>query len=281
MSKKAIMMEQEDRSEVEETPLELANTSPFDMSRAAVFAPIQTMSAFEETVERLLSAVRAGVFAVGERLPSERELADQLQVSRLTLREAIHALQLSGHLKTRRGRYGGTFVTFDPAQASAHEQALTRSVAAQLEDILVMRRVLEVGGVEVAATIEQGPGEIDHLERCLLECEQASDRVTFHRTDSRLHLAFAEMTRSQSLVSALTSIRPRLNVLLETIPALEWNVSNSHRQHRQIMEAIISGDAATAREVMQEHVHGTESLLRGFLAEGAGRVATADAVATW
>ncbi len=247
---------------------ESPRVSSFDMSRAAVFHPVKPVTAFEETVERLLSAVRLGILPPGERLPSERELAEQLQVGRSTLREAFRALQLSGHLETRRGRYGGTFVAFDPAKSSRSDvYSLARSMAGELEDALVMRRVLELGGVEAAALVEQAENETDHLWRCLAECDDASDLTTFRRADSRLHLAFAEMTRSPSLVAALTGVRSRINTLLDEIPPLEPNVSNSHRQHRQIVDAIVSSDLEAARNVMREHLCGTESLLRGFLSD--------------
>ena len=66
---------------------------------------------FETTVEQLATAIRLGVFVVGEQLPAERELAERLGVSRNTLREAIAALRDSGLVETRRGRSGGTVVT--------------------------------------------------------------------------------------------------------------------------------------------------------------------------
>src|SRR5215470_10881960 len=78
---------------------------------AAVFQPVRAGNAFEETVERLLRAIKLGVVAAGDRLPPERELAARLGVARATLREAIHALADAGYVASRRGRYGGTFVT--------------------------------------------------------------------------------------------------------------------------------------------------------------------------
>src|SRR5919206_1364973 len=74
---------------------------------AAVFRPVRTGNAFEETVERLLQAIRLGVAAPGERLPAERELAGRLGVSRVTLREAIRALADAGYVESRRGRDRG------------------------------------------------------------------------------------------------------------------------------------------------------------------------------
>src|ERR1700759_3472575 len=62
----------------------------------AVLGPVRAQNAFEETVERLLTVIKLGVIAPGDRFPAERELAGLLGVSRITLREAIRALQLAG-----------------------------------------------------------------------------------------------------------------------------------------------------------------------------------------
>ena len=63
-----------------------------DAAVAAVFEPVETATTFEETVDRLGTAIRLGILAPGSRLPSERELAEQLRISRSTLRQAITAL---------------------------------------------------------------------------------------------------------------------------------------------------------------------------------------------
>jgi GntR family transcriptional regulator, transcriptional repressor for pyruvate dehydrogenase complex len=75
-----------------------------------VFAPVRSQTAFEETLERLGTAIRLGLLEPGARLPAERELCAQLGISRSTLRQALTALVQSGHLHALRGRRGGTFV---------------------------------------------------------------------------------------------------------------------------------------------------------------------------
>src|SRR3954449_4493469 len=87
------------------------------LSAVPMWRPVRGGNAFEITVARLAQAIRLGLVPVGERLPPERELAERLQVSRVTLREAIGALREAGFLESRRGRSGGTFVvrsTGDP-----------------------------------------------------------------------------------------------------------------------------------------------------------------------
>ena len=96
-----------------------------------VWRPVRGGNAFEITVARLAQAIKLGLVREGERLPPERELAERLQVSRVTLREAIRALREAGFLESRRGRTGGTFVlanarsvqTLVPRRRSAPEPA--------------------------------------------------------------------------------------------------------------------------------------------------------------
>ena len=75
---------------------------------AAVFEPVQTATTLEETVERLGTAIRLGLLAPGDRLPPERDLADQFGIARSTLRQALTSLTESGHLVATRGRGGFT-----------------------------------------------------------------------------------------------------------------------------------------------------------------------------
>src|SRR5246127_4441562 len=79
-------------------------------SLAAVFAPVQSQTAFEETVKRLGTAIKLGLLVPGTRLPAERELCARLGIARSTLRQALVALGESGHLHATRGRGGGTVV---------------------------------------------------------------------------------------------------------------------------------------------------------------------------
>ena len=85
---------------------------------AAVFAPVRSQTAYEETLERLGTAIKLGLLEPGARLPAERELCRQLGISRSTLRQALTTLVQSGHLISLRGRSGGTFVSEEPPMAS-------------------------------------------------------------------------------------------------------------------------------------------------------------------
>ena len=171
----------------------------------ALFRPVRAANAFEETVERLLQAVRLGVVAPGERLPSERDLASRLGVGREKVREGLAALTEAGYLEVRRGRYGGTFVrSADPEPPPAAAQAAGRAAApdaATLVDTLTFRHVVETGAAEAAAATDLSASERAHL-RGLLDRTSSSPPGDYRRLDSRLHLAVAEVTRYSSLIAA-------------------------------------------------------------------------------
>ncbi|WP_372670501.1 FadR/GntR family transcriptional regulator [Amycolatopsis kentuckyensis] len=227
----------------------------------ALFRPVRAGNAFEETVERLLQAIRLGVVGAGERLPSERELAERLGVSRVTLREAIRALSDAGYVESRRGRYGGTFVNDTLPGPPAPDGKID---AVGLEDALCLRYVLETGAAEMAAARSLSPADRRHLTGTLAEAAGA-DLDDYRRKDSRLHLAIAEVTASGSLTTAMADARTRVNQLLDRIPLLPPNLEHSNAQHEAIVDAILAGDAPAARQAMAEHIEGTASLLRAFL----------------
>jgi GntR family transcriptional regulator, L-lactate dehydrogenase operon regulator len=229
----------------------------------AVFRPIRTGNACEETVERLLHAIKLGVVTAGARLPAERELALRLGVSRATLRDAIRELEQAGYVESRRGRSGGTFVIYQPPGAGGVVSSLPPR-GSGLEDALTLRSVLELGAAEAAARRELSEDERRHLQERLNDCD-AADRPGYRQLDSRLHLAIAEVTGSASLAAAVADVRMRINDLLDQIPVLAPNIEHSRVQHRTLVAAILAGDPLAARAAAEEHIDGTAALLRGFL----------------
>lgn len=233
-----------------------------------VFRPIRTGNAFEETVERVLHAIKLGVVTAGERLPAERELAVRLGVSRVTLREALRVLEQAGYVESHRGRTGGTFVTYQADAVGDRPEEIVRALrqrGSDLEDALTLRSVLDVGAAEAAARRDLTDDERRHLNDRLDDCDRA-DLAGYRQMDSRLHLAIAEVTGSASLAAAVADVRMRVNDLLDQIPLLRPNLEHSSCQHRTIVDAILADDVPGARAAVDEHLDGTAALLRGFLA---------------
>lgn len=230
----------------------------------AVFAPVPVRNAFEVTVERLATAIRLGVLSVGDRLPPERDLADRFGVSRVTLREAIRALREVGLVESRRGRGGGTFVCAPRRTGRRGPRQIGRSMGDALPDALDMRRVVEPGAAELAATRSLSAEDRTALRRCLDAATTTAGRGR-RVADSRLHLAIAACAGSPTLADAVAGVQLRLDDLLRAIPVLAANIAHSDAQHAEIVDAVLSGDAARARTAMVEHVDGTAALLIGLI----------------
>jgi DNA-binding FadR family transcriptional regulator len=232
---------------------------------AALLGPVRAGNAFEETFERMLTVIKLGLVAPGNRFPPERDLAALFGVSRLTLREAIRALQQSGYVESRRGRFGGTYVTYEPPVPDPGEaRRIALQDADRLTDALTFRLVVETGAAEVLAQSGGDRGRSVLLAR-LADLNNAT-RGDYRRLDTLFHLAIAELTGSALLAAACADARVRLNDLLNAIPVLEHNIEHTARQHTAIAEAILGGDARRARRAVAEHLDGTAALLRGFLA---------------
>ena len=232
----------------------------------AVLRPIHTHHAFEACVEQLATAIRLGVYPLGSMLPSERDLAERLDVSRATLREAIAALREAGLVETRRGRHGGTVVTLKPRTPSARRAARTTpQQRTDWLDALAFRRVVEPGAAYQAAQLSLSNGARTRLQASHDAVAEASNRAAHRQADSRFHLTIASLTGSARTIDAVTSVQASLHEMLSAIPVLGTNISHSDRHHRDICRAILEGRADDARAVMEEHCDDTAALLRGFL----------------
>jgi DNA-binding FadR family transcriptional regulator len=227
----------------------------------ALFRPVRNGNAFEDTVARLLQTIKLGIVAPGEALPAERDLATRFSVSRDTVRDAIKSLSDAGYLVSRRGRYGGTFVTESlPAPAVVSGVVTPEGI----DDVLGLREILEVGAARAAASRSLTAADRDLLWTRMKETAAASAE-DYRRIDSRLHLTIGEMVGTPSLVTLLADNRTAVNDLLDRIPLLTPNIDHSNDQHEAIVVAILTGDGDRAASATLEHLEGTAALLRGFL----------------
>lgn len=231
----------------------------------AVLRPVRGHHAFEACVEQLATAIRLGVYSQGTLLPSERELAEQLSVSRATLREAIAALRAAGLVETTRGRGGGTVIRRQPALRKSVARAAIRGRHGDLLDSLRFRSVVEPGAATLAAERELDADTRAVLEESLAAVSAAPVGIEHRQCDSRLHLAIAAASGSSRTMAAVTQVQADLDEMLQAIPVLPVNIAHSTAQHRAIVKAILGGEARKASRVMAEHCEDTAALLRGLL----------------
>jgi GntR family transcriptional repressor for pyruvate dehydrogenase complex len=231
-----------------------------------VLRPVRGHHAFEACVEQLATAIRLGVYPLATVLPPERELAERLEVSRATLREAIAALRAAGLVETKRGRGGGTIVTMKPRGPTARGSGTP--TAAQRDDwldALDFRRIVEPGAAALAASRPLDDRARATVEAAHAAVARATSRARHRQADSRFHLTIASLSGSPRVVESVTSVQASLHEMLSAIPVLQTNITHSDTQHAALVRAVLDGRPDRASQTMEEHCDDTAALLRGLL----------------
>jgi DNA-binding FadR family transcriptional regulator len=226
----------------------------------SVFMPVRAASMFEETVERLGTAIRTGILPAGSQLPAERTLADALGISRSTLRQALTTLVQSGHLVSLRGRGGGTFVTDQPPLANGSDKPLGDDAW----EVLDYRVAIETGAT-VLASERADALHLDRLDELVERMLEVHDFEVYRRADIRFHIGLAEAGDSPRLVTAMTEVQGRMSELITRIAHPPEVLTHSNDQHRQLVQLLRRRDKVRAVRLIREHIEGTEYILMGLL----------------
>lgn len=231
-----------------------------DAALEAVFKPVRAPTTFEETVERLGTAIRTGLLVPGSQLPPERRLAGQLRISRSTLRQAITTLVQSGHLTSIRGRSGGTFVADRPPLSEHDDDPLGGHASAVLDQ----RVAIEVGAAILAAERAEG-GDLDALDVLVERMGEVTDFEHYRRADIRFHIGVAEAAHSPRLVTEMTEVQGQMSDLIARIAHPEEVLTRSNAQHRDLIGHLRDNDADAAATLVRLHIRGTEHILAGLI----------------
>jgi GntR family transcriptional regulator, transcriptional repressor for pyruvate dehydrogenase complex len=229
------------------------------VARSVVFSPVGGEGIVEMAVRRLGEAIAVGLIDVGEQLPTEMELAEQLGIATSSLREALAVLSEGGYVETRRGRGGGTFVCRPilaqaPSSSSwrVGEQLRHRS-AAELRDLCVFQIAVS-GTAGALAADRRMAGEATELAALADEMDALADDASFRRADSRFHIAIAGAARSPRLVAFETTLQAESHDLLARAPDPEGGHALAIAEHREIALAITRQDPHMARAVTERHL---------------------------
>jgi DNA-binding FadR family transcriptional regulator len=226
----------------------------------SVFTPVRPATMLEETVERLGTAIRTGILPAGSRLPAERVLADELGISRSTLRQALTTLVQSGHLVSLRGRGGGTFVTDSPPLADGS----ARPLGAHAWEVLDYRVAIETGATLLAAERAEAD-DLDRLDDVVERMREVHDFEVYRRADIRFHIGLAEAAGSPRLVSAMTEVQGQMSELITRIAHPPEVLTHANDQHRRVVRLLRRRDTVKAVALIREHMEGTEHILAGLM----------------
>jgi DNA-binding FadR family transcriptional regulator len=214
---------------------------------------VQTQKRFQNLAEDLRNRIESGDIAVGEKLPTERSLAAEFQVSRTTVREALLSLEIAGLVDIRRG--AGVFAR---GVASTGSETAEGAGTPSVFEIIDARLAFEPE-VAAAAAGAARTADFEAMDAALAEMIREKDSGSQEElADRQFHLAVAEATGNQVMVNVVAT-------LWDQARAVSWTralylVRTADRRdlwlsdHRRVMAAIRAGNRAEARKVMRAHL---------------------------
>jgi DNA-binding FadR family transcriptional regulator len=223
---------------------------------------LRRSSLAELAVSQLRDQVLSGQWAVGARLPAETELAQQLEVGRSTVREAVRVLVHAGLLETRQG--SGTYVrSLSPGQD--WEPRLRRAAVLEAYEV---REALEVQAARLAAG-RRTDADIAELTECLRRRQEARARARdarFIELDLAFHRAVVAAAHNALLAEMFDSFAAVLREALLAVAAdRELDHARTDPAHVRLAAAIEAGDVAAAEQAAHDHVDPTAAALRSLI----------------
>lgn len=221
-----------------------------------MFSPITNKKVYQYVVEQIQHQIYSGQLQTGDKLPSERDLTEQLNVSRASVREALRALEITGLIETRQGE--GNFIN------GSFENALLQPMKAMFmlnkgkpKDLLDFRSNLEMLASELAAS-SITDDQCLQLRAILDELREAREESHKAELDMKLHYFIAEITDNILVINILSIISSMLEEFIQTsrLKILE-NPDNRAilmKNHEDVVESIISKNPEKAKMAMKSHM---------------------------
>jgi DNA-binding FadR family transcriptional regulator len=211
---------------------------------------VELLPAHEVVTERLRRAIHIGTYLPGDKLPPERTLAQQLGVSRMTVREAIRVLRAEGYVSSRRGSAGGITVLDQGDDVKRLRDVLVRRMP-ELDDNFDFRAAVEGAAARLAAQ-RRTKHDLARLREAYAELEQGRETARFRAADNVFHLAIADAARNRFMRQAIEDVRAMTWVPLDRV--LNQVFTSAHEHHAQILQAIEDKDADAAERAVIAHI---------------------------
>jgi GntR family transcriptional regulator, transcriptional repressor for pyruvate dehydrogenase complex len=229
-----------------------------------MFATARQQKATEIIVEQIRTAILDGRLAPGDRLPPERELGGQFQVSKQTLRESMRALEHMGLVEVRKGIGGGAFIVeVDASVASRNLANYLYFKNLTIENLSEMRRIMEPYAASRAARhISSADLEtLRTLNAATREYLNAGDWAAVSRAEIDFHRLIARQTGNPMLILVLEFVETLLEDFKKILNPDAGFMESVLLAHEAILSAITDGDADAASERMLAHVADVEAYL--------------------
>lgn len=218
-----------------------------------MFRPVRTRKTFEAAVDQIVDAIELGELRVGDQLPSERALAETLNVSRPTLREAIKVLADSGVVEVVSGAAGGTFVRSDIVPRGVVQRHFGLRLT-EISGVLEARRLLEPRIAQLAgmwATDEDFEAMAASIEA---QRRSIDDEECFVQLDQRFHLAIARAVRNETVTLLMRSLLRRLAIARELALRAPSQPELAIELHEETLRAIMRRDPREIAVAIDRHL---------------------------
>lgn len=219
-----------------------------------MYTPIHSGRLYEQIVAQIEERILNGELRPGDKLPAERELAEQFGVSRTAIREAMKALMQSGLVVIQPGR--GTFVTDSTSMVVRQSIDMLVRVGSEtgIKDIIEVREILEPE-IAALAAVRASSEDIQSMEEAVKAMDQAMDDPdTFIEADLDFHLALAQGSNNALIPVLIDSLVDLLREHRKRAASVEGGLERGQLYHKIIFEAVKRNDANAARDSMQAHL---------------------------
>jgi DNA-binding FadR family transcriptional regulator len=219
------------------------------------FAAVRSVRAHERIVEQLQQLILGGQLPVGSRLPSEREMIVEFDVSRPTVREALRVAESMGLISVRPGDPSGPKVLGAPGLGISRVlESLLKAGCASAKELIELRILIESAAAVQAAT--QPKRRLADLEARLKQMKAVEDSKLFADLDVHFHRALLEAGGNRLFLLIFQSLQEPIQALIEH--SLDGGSAQSREQalahHAEILAALKAGDAASAQEAVHRHL---------------------------
>lgn len=235
----------------------------------AVFREVRVEKVSDKIVTQLIDLITEGQLLPGEKLPSERRLTELFGVGRSSLREALNTLETLGFIEIKK-RKGNYVKSVDSAMPLSPLKKIMQVDQKRIVELYEVRRSIEQSSAREAADI-RNEADLEAIHAALMKFKQSSGEIVFSwENEIAFHLAIARASHNFMRLHTLKSIFDFAREFLE--PVLHGFICNEERlttvldQHLAIYNAIKDQDTELARNLMREHLFGTNKRLSDFFA---------------
>ncbi len=232
----------------------------------SAFRPLRLRSAPEEVIAALVDAIRAGIYEPGDPLPRERDLATQLGVSRVVLREAMQTLAGEGVVAVKHGRGGGwTVASLD--NLVKIQRGLRSERISNIRSTLETRRLLELSAALLfarRATDEDLAKLRTHAELLEQAVREGRSDTEVWNIDARFHAAVAEGSHNPALTALVKSNTDEMFLLREVLPVGHVPLPEAVVNQWNLLAALETRDEPSIAAELDRHLASAESVLLGI-----------------